>query len=330
MPNSLLSYELRAEGIAISITLALAQTIVIAVFIGSIAGFMGGIHYYLELISHFHLQYLMIALICLLFFIALHAWWSASTTILIILLNLLVVLPYYIPRLNVDLKEPYYPMKLLFSNVESKNINFSGFISYVIEENPDVLIIQEATESWINRLQAIEKRFPYNKALPRPWSVGIALYSRLPVAQFEVITLGSERLPGLLARINHGGAMLSVITIHPRQPLQRHYFRQRNEQLRDAASIVQGLPAPKILVGDLNTSLWSPYYTDLIRHTGLHNARQGFGLLPTWPTYMPVRVGMIPIDHCLVSPDIWVFHMRTGWNIGSDHLPIVVDMEIPG
>jgi len=221
-------------------------------------------------------------------------------------------------------------MKLLFSNVESKNINFSGFISYVIEENPDVLIIQEATESWINRLQAIEKRFPYNKALPRPWSVGIALYSRLPVAQFEVITLGSERLPGLLARINHGGAMLSVITIHPRQPLQRHYFRQRNEQLRDAASIVQGLPAPKILVGDLNTSLWSPYYTDLIRHTGLHNARQGFGLLPTWPTYMPVRVGMIPIDHCLVSPDIWVFHMRTGWNIGSDHLPIVVDMEIPG
>ena len=182
MPNSLLSYGLRTEGIAISITLALAQVIVIAAFLGSIAGFLGGIHHYLELISHFKLQYLIIALACLLLFVALHAWWSALTTSFIILLNLVIVLPYYIPQSKIHLKEPHYPMKLLFANVESKNKNFSGFISYVIEENPDVLIIQEATELWINRLQALEERFPYNKALPRPWSVGIALYSRLPVA----------------------------------------------------------------------------------------------------------------------------------------------------
>jgi endonuclease/exonuclease/phosphatase family metal-dependent hydrolase len=38
---------------------------------------------------------------------------------------------------------------------------------------------------------------------------------------------------------------------------------------------------------------------------------------------------MIPIDHCLVSPDIDVLRMRTGRNIGSDHLPIIVDMTIP-
>jgi endonuclease/exonuclease/phosphatase (EEP) superfamily protein YafD len=328
-PYRWLPHQFRAEGRAISIPLVLAQTIILAVFLGSIAGFLGDVHHYLELISHFKLQCLMIALACLLVFIALHAWWSALFACFIVVLNLVTVLPWYIPPSTAPLQEPYYPMKLLFANVESRNKNFSDFIRYVMSENPDVLIIQEATELWIKRLQVLEERFPYHKALPRPGGVGIALYSRLPVAHFDVIALGSARPPGLLTRFTRGG-VLSVVAVHARPPLRRHDFRQRNEQLRDAAAMVQALPAPKILVGDLNTSLWSPYYAHLIRHTGLSNARQGFGLLPTWPAYMPVQVGMIPIDHCLVSPDIRVIQMRTGRHIGSDHLPIVVEMVIPG
>jgi endonuclease/exonuclease/phosphatase (EEP) superfamily protein YafD len=318
------------EGSAIRITLVFAQTIVLAVFLGSIAGFLGDAHYYLELLSHFPLQYLIMALACLLVFVVLHAWWSALFACFMVVLNLMTVAPYYLPQAKTPRQEPSYPLKLLFANVESRNNHFADFIRYVMEEDPDVVIIQEATESWIHQLHVLEERFPYHKALPRHGSVGIALYSRLPVEQFEVLALGSERLPGLLARLNRGGGVLSVVTVHPRPPLRPHAFRQRNEQLRDAASIVQALPAPKILVGDLNTSLWSSYYAQLIRHTGLSNARQGFGLRPTWPTYMPVQVGMIPIDHCLVSPDIRVLQMRTGRPIGSDHLPIVVDLVIPG
>jgi hypothetical protein len=45
---------------------------------------------------------------------------------------------------------------------------------------------------------------------------------------------------------------------------------------------------------------------------------------------MPWPVLRIPIDHCLVSPDIGVLTMRTGRHIGSDHLPIIIDMVMPG
>jgi endonuclease/exonuclease/phosphatase family metal-dependent hydrolase len=38
---------------------------------------------------------------------------------------------------------------------------------------------------------------------------------------------------------------------------------------------------------------------------------------------------MIPIDHCLVSEDIRVINIRTDGHIGSDHLPLIVDLEIP-
>jgi endonuclease/exonuclease/phosphatase family metal-dependent hydrolase len=66
----------------------------------------------------------------------------------------------------------------------------------------------------------------------------------------------------------------------------------------------------------------------LIERIGLINAREGFGVLPTWPTYYGSTALMIPIDHCLVSEDIRVFNIRTGAHIGSDHLPLIVDIEI--
>ena len=328
--NSLRPCHVGTEGRAIIIALVLAQTTLVAVFLCSIAGFIGRVHQYLELTSHFRLQYLLVALVCLLVCVALHAWWSALYAVFTVLINLVVVLPWYIPPTKTPLARPQSPVKVVSANVETTNRNFSDFISFVIEENPDPLIIQEANERWIDRLKVLEERFPYNKALPRPGGWGLALYSRLAVERFDVVALGSERAPGLLAQLHRGRGVLSVVTVHPRAPLRRNKFQQRNEQLRDAASIVQALPSPKLLVGDLNTSLWSPYYAHLVRQTGLYNARKGFGLLPTWPAFMPAQLLMIPIDHCLVSPEISVIKMRTGRNIGSDHLPIIVDMVIPG
>jgi len=308
----------------------LTQTAVVVVFLCSLAGFLGHVPHYVELLSHFALQYLLVTCACLLILLALHAWWSALAAFVTVCLNLVVVVPWYLPQPQVPLNSPYAAVKLLFANVQSANRQVADFIELVRAENPDVVVIHEATERWIAHLHVIEAQFPYAKALPRPGSVGIALYSRLPVERFDVVALGSERRPGLLARLPLEGGVLTVVTVHPRQPLRRHYFHSRNEQLRAAASLVQRVSGPKVLVGDLNTSLWSPYYAQLMRHTGLYNARQGFGVLPTWPAYMPWRFLMIPIDHGLVSPEIRVIKMRTGRYIGSDHLPIIIDMVIPG
>ena len=70
----------------------------------------------------------------------------------------------------------------------------------------------------------------------------------------------------------------------------------------------------------------SPFYKNIVKSGKLRNARSGFGILPTWPTFMPLVY--IPIDHLLVSKEIGVLKVRTGRNIGSDRLPLITDLVL--
>jgi endonuclease/exonuclease/phosphatase (EEP) superfamily protein YafD len=95
-----------------------------------------------------------------------------------------------------------------------------------------------------------------------------------------------------------------------------------------AADCLRGLPAPKICVGDLNITPWSPYYRDFVERTNLADVGKGFGILPSWPTFLLFKWLMLPLDHCLVSDDIRVADVKTGESNGSDHLPLIVELEL--
>ena len=86
------------------------------------------------------------------------------------------------------------------------------------------------------------------------------------------------------------------------------------------------IEGPKLLIGDLNISMWSHLYDDFETATGMTNTRRGFGAIPTWPQQLPF--GRIPIDHCLVSTHFAVVDTRRGPAIGSDHLPLIVDLSL--
>jgi endonuclease/exonuclease/phosphatase (EEP) superfamily protein YafD len=40
-------------------------------------------------------------------------------------------------------------------------------------------------------------------------------------------------------------------------------------------------------------------------------------------------LGRIPLDHCLVSSGLDVLDKRLGPQVGSDHLPVVIELQIP-
>ena len=100
----------------------------------------------------------------------------------------------------------------------------------------------------------------------------------------------------------------------------------RSQQLENVRERIQGADRPLVLLEEFNATVWEPQFKKLAHSAGLANSRRGFGILPTWPTYMPFA--MIPIDHILVSENIAVTGMKTTKSIGSDHLPLIVTLSL--
>ena len=96
--------------------------------------------------------------------------------------------------------------------------------------------------------------------------------------------------------------------------------------ITSVAVLARQVEHPVMLIGDFNTTMWTRPYRTLEANTGLRNTRKGFGVLPTWSTFMPFA--MIAIDHAFVSDDIGVVETRTGPRIGSDHLPLILTVAL--
>ena len=311
-----------------ALTDLLPRIAVVGIAGGTLAAYLGRAAHLCELATHFRLYYAVFAFALALIFAARRAprWALAAAGCLAV--NAAFILPWYGPR-------PVQPapgaerLRLLHYNVNARNRRSEELFALVRAEQPDLVVLNEVNWPWAAALEELKATMPYAHIAPQREPAGTAVFSRRPFAEDRELRLGPNPAPSILVRVPAGTGVVSILTLHPTAPDERDGLIERNEQLRAAAAVLQELPAPRILIGDLNVTMWSPYYADLERETGLRNARRGFGVRPTWPTQLRLLPFlMIPIDHCLVSPEITVTDLRAGPAIGSDHLPVIVDLAI--
>lgn len=292
----------------------------------SLTGYLGNFHRYLELTSHFKLQYLVVGLIGLIFFAVRRRKWLSLISLFCVALNLAVIVPWYIPQ-PTDARVPAgTPIRVLLANVLTSNQQYSKIISLVEKNSPDIAVFLEVNEVWAKQLEAIKDILPYSLVYPREDNFGIALYSKVALKNPIYESFADEDVISLLADVSLSNQVISIVATHPLPPTNQEYFSRRNIQLEKISQYVQQLKTPHLVVGDLNATMWSPYYKQFIQQSGLHNTRAGFGILPTWPAQSPLLY--IPLDHCLVSSEIKVIDTKTLENIGSDHLPLICDLAV--
>ena len=119
------------------------------------------------------------------------------------------------------------------------------------------------------------------------------------------------------------GEKLTLIGTHPLHP-GHEGWRLRNEQFAALAKFCRGQTGPVVVIGDLNSTSWSAHFGTLLDGTRLRDSRAGFGVQASWPAWSPLP--RIPIDHCLVSPEIVGPQSVHRPDVGSDHFPLVVDL----
>ncbi len=277
------------------------------------------LHRLIELFSHFRLQYLVAAGLLAILFAALRGYAYVLVLLPTTVLNAALVAPWYLDDAP---QSGDVPVKILLANVHSANTDYERLLELVAEESPDIVFLQEVNDAWVTGTQALASEYRFNYAEPRAGNFGIAMFSRIPLDAATHVDSPPYGFPTIVAEASAAGRSFTLISTHPTIPIGRTGYNARNDQLEHVASIVADVSEPVILAGDLNTSIWSKSYRELIANTGLHDVRRGFGILPTWPTIMPFA--MIPLDHALVSSGIGVVEVRRGRRIGSDHLPLVV------
>jgi endonuclease/exonuclease/phosphatase (EEP) superfamily protein YafD len=290
------------------------------------SGFFGRVGWLCELTSHFRVQYavclLMLgAFLCLKKKFRIGAVFTAFAAA-----NLIVIVPCFLgARPPGDFGG--HTLRVMLLNVRTENERYDLVVASIKKFRPDLVVIEEVNERWLKELARLREDYPHVKHEARDDNFGIALFSRLPFEDAEIVYLGRAEVPSVTVRLVVAGRKLTILGTHPLPPGSLENFRLRNEQLDAVATFVRKQPNPLIVLGDFNVTPWSYYFERLVKEGGLTDSSAGRGIHATWPAAgLPLR---IPIDHCLVSAEVGIASKIIGGNVGSGHLPVVVDLVLP-
>lgn len=290
------------------------------------------VHFYpIELLHHFQFQYFLASVVILMVLTALRHWRMVILACAAFIVSISAVAPMWLKPQGVDASatttQPTSTIRILHANVLSSNKQHSLLLDLITQEKPDLVMLQEVNAQWLEALEPLANDYPFTCIATREDNFGIAVYSRMPLHDAVVRQFGSARLPSLVFQIQLDDALVDVIVSHPMPPSSAAAQSSRDEQLMQVASFAERRAHRLIIVGDLNTTMWTASYHNLCEKLGLANAREGFGILASWPAHLPA-IMRIPIDHCLISDGFRVRDCRLGPKIGSDHLPLIVDLQI--
>ena len=310
----------------------LIGTAAVILLLVTVLGYFGERAWLLDLANEWRLQYALLALILAVALLALRAWAWLAAAVVAAGLNLWVVLPWVIGG------GPEVPpgvagrdLRLMTLNVRVSNEDFAPIQRLLETHKPDVAVLLEVDRKWLREIRDLSAGYEVVDT-PTQEKFGTLLLSRRPLRDVRFESFGDKWSSSIVADLDVNGRPATVIATHPPAPISSKTWRNRNQHLRELARHVAGLDAPVLVAGDLNVTMWSPHFRRLIEDGGLLDTRDGHGVLPTFPA---TRLGVgfawplrIPLDHVLVSDEWVTLACETAPGVGSDHLPVSVDVAL--
>lgn len=302
------------------------QIVMVCIFVLSCCAYIGTIHPLLEVTAHFKFQNFYLSLFGSLIFLAYQEWrWLAFGCITLVI-NGAEVIPWYIDFRYKSQNNNAASFRIFLSNVLFTNRQTDDLIALIYQKNPDIVVLQEMNPRWLKALEPLKTHFPFVLSFPDLDDFDIAIFSRIPLSKAETKFIGDARAPYLQTSFQLHKHQISLLSTHLTSPGLRNHSHARNKQLVEIANISKTLAKPMILIGDLNITMWSPFYRKLLKNTGFKDARKGTGVLATWPNILPFL--MIPLDHCLISKELKVDEITVDQVAGSDHRSLTVDISL--
>ena len=282
-----------------------------------------------------------IAVLCLAMAVSLLVWFFPIRVVEIIFLILLVACAVY-QVFRILPYTPIYPkqveksrranadttVKLLIYNVLIENRETAKLLKLVKKTNPDLVLLAEPDERWLNELGELDKAYPFSVKHPLDNAYGLALFSRLRLDNPQLKFIIEDDIPSIHTGVElASGDLINLFCLHPRPPIPPENDRssERDAELIIVARMIKAMDAPTIIAGDLNDVAWSRTTTLFQKISNLLDPRIGRGLYSSFHAHhWYIR---FPLDHVFHSNHFRLTELRRLPNIGSDHFPIFIALN---
>lgn len=302
----------------------------LGVLAGSLAGWAGPWFWLFDLTTHFRWYWLLVAIggltACL--------RWRRPTAVACLAVAAVVnardLLPYWLPTSAAPSAATAADDRRVFvisMNVHRVNDDTTAAVAYLRDRQPDVVAVLEVDAKWAAALDGLAEMFPHRVIRPRLDNFGIALLSRWPLDDVEVMAFGETGFPSIVAAVQRPAGEFRIIATHPYPPFNARCTDQLVTHLDSIGTLAAASTLPCLVAGDFNATPWSRPFRRLVARSGLVDSALGRGVQPTWHAHLPAP--RIPIDHVLVPPDAIVLRREVGPDIGSDHFPVEAEVALP-
>ncbi len=230
-----------------------------------------------------------------------------------------------------EIKKPTASSKeltVMQANVFKFNFNYEPLLKQIEELQPDVIALAEVTPKWRDALLAdLEKNWSYIIDHSQLGSHGMMIFSKLPIVNEETEYFSRKNIPTLFFSINWNDKDIDFVSLHPLPPVCFECIKSRDYNFDGIVEKVKKQTNNNVIImGDMNTTMFSPSYKHFVNGLGLVNAREGFGIYGTWPVAFP-SILRLPIDHILYSGDIKATSFQALPSVDSDHLSTIATLQ---
>jgi endonuclease/exonuclease/phosphatase (EEP) superfamily protein YafD len=301
----------------------------VGVLAGSLAGLAGAWFWLFDLTTHFRWYWLVLSVAGL----AACLKWRRPTAVACLAIaaaaNARDLLPYWLPATAAAAAtaEDDRRVFVISMNVHRVNDDATAAVAYLRERRPDVVAVLEVDDDWAAALEGLADLFPHRVIRPRADNFGIALLSRWPLADAEIVAFSSTGFPSIVATVRRPAGDFRFIATHPYPPFNARCTAELTAHLDALGARVAAERLPCVVAGDFNAAPWSRPFRRLVAASGLVDSGLGRGVRPTWHAHLPAP--RIPIDHVLVPAEATVLRREVGPDIGSDHYPVEAEILLP-
>lgn len=309
----------------------IAGAAAVLVLLLTLLAYLGESAWWLDVLNQGRMQYLTWALVLALILLLARAWPWLTVALVAAAINAWFVAPWFLGTPQGTPVTADRDLRLMVLNVRGSSEQFEPILELLRRDRPDLVVLNEVDPAWLEQIRGLTAGYQIYDT-PTQGEFGVLLLSRRPIESVEVKTFTERWSPSIVAILEVQGQPTVLIATHPPAPLDSDTWENRNEHLLALAHYVDELTEPVLVAGDLNITMWSPHFDELLKQSGLSETRYGYGLHPTFPAS---RWGLdipwqlrVPLDHVLASEDWAILDTWVGPNVGSDHLPLLVDVAL--